>query len=88
MLVIWARGYAFRGALAGRQGQSLGGGLEDTVSVEKWRSTFLTKGRAKKRPGGGNHVHVVVSLSRQGMVVQKDSWDIRQQKFEAKYGGP
>lgn len=24
---------------------------KDTVSVEKWKSTFLTKGRAKKRPG-------------------------------------
>lgn len=37
------------------------------------------KGESKK------HMHVMVSMSRKGMVVQKDGWDIRQQKFEAKY---
>lgn len=33
------------------QGQRLGTGVNDITSVKKWRSTFLTKERAQKRPG-------------------------------------
>ena len=45
------------------------------------------KGEQRRGPEVKKHMPAVVSLSRHDIVMQKDSWVKRQQKFEAKYGG-
>lgn len=46
MLVNKPGSFDFRGAIVSWEKERLDLGLDDTVSVEKGRSTFLTKGRA------------------------------------------